>query len=135
MGIEGDIPLIVAFIILAAYTYFSGLRAPAMIALVKDAIIYITIIVAVIVVPIYISNHLGNGSGIADGYATLFAKVPSAKLLLAAETFTVFGTLALGSALALFMYPHAVTGTLAAISGRVIKRNAALLPPTASCWG
>jgi SSS family solute:Na+ symporter len=128
MGIQGDIPLIVAFIILAAYTYFSGLRAPAMIALVKDAIIYLTIIVAVIAVPIYISNHLGNGSGIADGYATLFAKVPSAKLLLAPKTFTVFGTLALGSALALFMYPHAITGTLAANSGRVIKRNAALLP-------
>jgi SSS family solute:Na+ symporter len=128
MGIQGDIPLIVAFIILAAYTYFSGLRAPAMIALVKDAIIYLTIIVAVIAVPIYISNHLGNGSGIADGYATLFAKVPDAKLLLAPKTFTVFGTLALGSALALFMYPHAITGTLAANSGRVIKRNAALLP-------
>ncbi|HEX5548265.1 MAG TPA: sodium:solute symporter [Ktedonobacterales bacterium] len=128
MGIQGDIPLIVAFLVLAAYTYFSGLRAPAMIALVKDAIIYITIIIAVIAIPIYISNHLGNGSGIADGYATLFAKVPSAKLLLAPKTFTVFGTLALGSALALFMYPHAITGTLAANSGRVIKRNAALLP-------
>src|SRR5690242_13301553 len=128
MGIQGDIPLIVAFLVLAAYTYFSGLRAPAMIALVKDAIIYITIIIAVIAIPIYISNHLGNGSGIADGYATLFAKVPSAKLLLAPKTFTVFGTLALASALALFMYPNAITGTLAANSGRVIKRNAALLP-------
>ena len=128
MGITGDLPLIIAFVVLAAYTYFSGLRAPAMIALVKDAIIYITIIVAVVVVPIYISNHLGNGSGIADGYATMFAKVPAAKLLLAPKTFTVFGTLALGSALALFMYPHAVTGVLAANSGRVIKRNAALLP-------
>jgi SSS family solute:Na+ symporter len=128
MGIQGDIPLIVAFLILAAYTYFSGLRAPAMIALVKDAIIYITIIVAIIVVPIYISSHLGNGSGLADGYATMFAKVPDAKLLLAPKTFTVFGTLALGSALALFMYPHSITGVLAANSGRVIKRNAALLP-------
>src|SRR5579871_1836066 len=36
MGIEGDLPLIIAFAILASYTYFSGLRAPAMIALVKD---------------------------------------------------------------------------------------------------
>src|SRR5689334_16024160 len=61
MGIEGDWPLVIAFVILAAYTYFSGLRAPAMIALVKDVIIYITIIIAIIVVPIYISSHLGNG--------------------------------------------------------------------------
>ena len=128
MGIQGDIPLIVAFLILAAYTYFSGLRAPAMIALVKDAIIYITIIVAIIVVPIYISIHQGDGSGLANGYATMFAKVPDTKLLLAPKTFTVFGTLALGSALALFMYPHAITSVLSANSGRVIKRNAALLP-------
>jgi Na+(H+)/acetate symporter ActP len=36
MGISGDGPLIIAFVILAAYTYQSGLRAPALIAIVKD---------------------------------------------------------------------------------------------------
>ena len=51
MGVEGDLPLIVAFIILALYTYNSGLRAPALIAFVKDTLIYLTIIVAVIVIP------------------------------------------------------------------------------------
>src|ERR687896_728826 len=44
--------LIVAFIILALYTYNSGLRAPALIAFVKDTLIYLTIIVAVIVIPV-----------------------------------------------------------------------------------
>jgi SSS family solute:Na+ symporter len=48
LGIEGEWPLIIAFAILAAYTYTSGLRAPAMIALVKDTLIYATVIVAVI---------------------------------------------------------------------------------------
>ena len=33
-----------------------------------------------------------------------------------------------GSALALFLYPHAITGLLSAGSRKVIKRNAALLP-------
>jgi SSS family solute:Na+ symporter len=42
--------------------------------------------------------------------------------------YIAFSTLALGSALALFMYPHSITGTLAAKSGKVIKRNTALLP-------
>src|SRR5215213_7670439 len=51
MGVTGEWPLIVAFIILAAYTYNSGLRAPALIAFVKDTLIYLTIIVAVIVIP------------------------------------------------------------------------------------
>src|SRR5579863_7959829 len=35
LGLNVDLPLLIAFIILAAYTYTSGLRAPAMIALVK----------------------------------------------------------------------------------------------------
>ena len=32
-----DLPLIIAFVVLAAYTYTSGLRAPALIAVVKDS--------------------------------------------------------------------------------------------------
>src|SRR5680860_48909 len=51
MGVTGHVPIIVAFAILAAYTYNSGLRAPALIAFVKDALIYVVIIVAVIVIP------------------------------------------------------------------------------------
>ena len=52
MGVEGEWPLIIAFVILAAYTYQSGLRAPALIAFVKDTLIYIVVIVAVIYIPI-----------------------------------------------------------------------------------
>src|SRR5947208_6158102 len=51
MGVNGDWPLIIAFAVLAAYTYQSGLRAPALIALVKDALIWITVLVAVIYIP------------------------------------------------------------------------------------
>jgi SSS family solute:Na+ symporter len=69
-GFGGDIPLIIAFIILAAFTYTSGLRAPAMIAIVKDLLIYITVLAAVIVVPL----HLG-------GYAHVFAAIPAALFL------------------------------------------------------
>jgi len=49
MGVQGDLPIVIAFVILAAYTYQSGLRAPALIAVVKDAVIYVTVIAAVIV--------------------------------------------------------------------------------------
>src|SRR6187549_3830073 len=51
MGVNGHLPLVVAFAILAVYTYNSGLRAPALIAFVKDTLIYIVIVVAVIVIP------------------------------------------------------------------------------------
>src|SRR5215469_13895949 len=57
LGVSGtgwvaDLPLIVAFLILAAFTYSSGLRAPASIAIVKDLLIYTTAFTAVIVIPI-----------------------------------------------------------------------------------
>src|SRR6185312_14253804 len=50
-GLSGEIPLLIAFLVLAIYTYNSGLRAPALIAFVKDGLIYLTIIVAIIVIP------------------------------------------------------------------------------------
>lgn len=123
MGLRGDLPLIIAFAILAAYTYTSGLRAPALIAVVKDLMIYITVIAAAIIIP----EHLG-------GYAHIFASVAKNKLTLAhppagsTGAYSAYGTLAFGSALALFLYPHAVTGVLSANSRRVVRRNTAILP-------
>jgi SSS family solute:Na+ symporter len=117
MGIRGDLPLVIAFVILAAYTYQSGLRAPALIAVVKDAIIYVTVIAAVVVIPL----KLG-------GYGAVFDAVPAKKLILAPEQVTAYATLALGSALALFLYPHSMTGVLSSNGRAVIKRNTALLP-------
>ena len=39
-----------------------------------------------------------------------------------------YATLALGSALALFLYPHSITGVLAASNRDVLKRNMSALP-------
>lgn len=122
-GIIGDLPLIIAFIILAAFTYTSGLRAPAMIAVVKDLLIYLVVIAVTIWVPI----KLG-------GFGPLFSAIPAAKLTLAPPgpdtygAYSTYGTLALGSALALFLYPHSFTAILSSSSPVAIKRNAALLP-------
>jgi SSS family solute:Na+ symporter len=122
-GFAADLPLLVAFIVLAAFTYSSGLRAPASIAVVKDVLIYITALAAIIVIP----AQLG-------GFAKVFAAVPAKKLLLAVPgpmttgSYSGYATLALGSALALFLYPHSLTGILSASSGQAIRRNAAMLP-------
>ena len=122
-GFAHDLPLIIAFAILAAYTYSSGLRAPALIALVKDLLIYLTVIVAIIVIP----AHLG-------GYGAVFDAIPRDKLLLTPPSggnlgsYSAYATLAVGSALALFLYPHALTGLLSARRRLVVKRNMALLP-------
>ena len=122
-GFVGELPLIISFIVLAAFTYKSGLRAPAMIAVVKDVLIYITVIAAVVVIP----AKLG-------GYGALFAKIPVDKLLLKPPSadslngFSAYATLAFGSALALFLYPHSITATLSSNSGNTIRRNMVLLP-------
>jgi solute:Na+ symporter, SSS family len=122
-GLTADLPLIIAFLILAAFTYSSGLRAPASIAVVKDLLIYITAFAAVIAIPI----ELG-------GFGKVFAAVPASKLLLAPPgahgtgAYGSYATLALGSALALLLYPHSMTAILSASSGRAVRRNAALLP-------
>src|SRR3982750_1867417 len=79
MGVTGDsliarpLPIIIAFAILAAYTYQSGLRAPALIAFVKDTLIYIVIIVAVL----YIPYKLGGWNKIFGAADAKFAKTPS----------------------------------------------------------
>jgi len=122
-GFAGDIPLIIAFVILAAFTYSSGLRAPAAIAVVKDLLIYVTAFAAVVIVPI----KLG-------GFGPIFAAVPPEKLLLAVPqgqttgAYGTYATLALGSAFALLLYPHTMTGILSATSGHTVRRNGALLP-------
>jgi solute:Na+ symporter, SSS family len=117
MGVPVTASLIAAFAIVAVFTFVSGLRAPALIALVKDTLIILTVIVAVI----YITYQLG-------GFDDIFAQVPTAKQTLAPEQYAGFATLALGSALALFLYPHAITGIFGSSSQRVIRRNASLLP-------
>jgi len=132
-----DLPLFIAFAVLAAYTYSSGLRAPALIAFVKDTLIYVVIIVAVIYIPHHIGGwghifdtvskgfgdfNTSNADAIASGQAAPKAIMPPEALHLA------YGSLALGSALALFMYPHSVTGVLSTRSRSVIRRNASLLP-------
>jgi SSS family solute:Na+ symporter len=122
-GLAADLPLIIAFAILAAVTYTSGLRAPAMIAVVKDTLIYITAIALAIVVPL----KLG-------GYSAIFSAIPPEKLLLASPgpntlgQYSAFATLALGSAFALFLYPHTITAVLSSSSPDVVRRNAAYLP-------
>ena len=121
-GFVGHLPLIIAFVILAAFTYQSGLRAPALIAIVKDTLIFVTIFAAIVIIP----AQLG-------GYSAIFSAVPQEKLTLTPPgegtlgSYSAYATLALGSALALFLYPHAFTAILSSSSGNVIRRNAALL--------
>jgi SSS family solute:Na+ symporter len=129
-----DLPLFIAFLVLAIFTYVSGLRAPALIAFIKDSLIYLFVIVAVF----YIPTRLGGWSHIFGTAQTHFNSisptthkpigtyVPTSHAI--GSTQLDFASLALGSAVALFLYPHAITGTLAAKRRSVVKRNMIYLP-------
>ncbi len=122
-GIRGEWPLVLAFVILSAYTWSSGLRAPAVIAIVKDAMLWIMVIVAIIWLPI----KLG-------GYARIFELANErlgahhASIHLAQGQFLGYSTLAIGSAVALMMYPHTATAVLSSKSADTVRRNATIVP-------
>ncbi|KJE23430.1 Na+/proline symporter [Frankia torreyi] len=129
-----DLPIIVAFGILAVCTYTAGLRAPALIAFAKDLLIYAVVLVAVVVLP----HRLGGFSAIFDAAERKFdaanavaagsGRPATAVFIPGPKDFLAYGTLALGSAMALFLYPHAITGVLATRGREVIRRNTAVLP-------
>jgi SSS family solute:Na+ symporter len=101
------------------------IQVARVVAIVKDILIYATVIAAFIVIPARL-----------DGFASIFsaaqhalAQAPKpASIQLASTGYSAYATLAFGSALALFMYPHAITGVLSAKSTDVIRRNMAVLP-------
>ena len=124
LGLNGEVPLIAAFLILALYTYSSGLRAPALIAFVKDIMIYIVVLVAVAIIPLKLGGYAAVFSAAEAGFK---AKGAGGITLVPAQMLP-YATLALGSAMAAFMYPHTLTGIFASKSGETIRKNAILLP-------
>lgn len=125
LGLTGKWPITVAFLILAAYTYSSGLRAPAIIAVVKDVMLYIMVLAAVVILP----WKLGGFAHIFQvAKSALPTHTPPGSILLAPAQMLPYITLGIGSSIALLLYPHTATAMLSASSSKAIKRNAALLP-------
>src|ERR1700719_3324508 len=125
IGLTGEFPIIAAFIVLALYTYSSGLRAPALIAFVKDIMIYIVVLVAVVVVPVRLGGYGAVFAAAGDAFAT---KGGATGLTLKDSQYLAYATLAFGSALESFMYSHTLTGVFASKSADTIRKNAILLP-------
>ena len=125
MGLRGEWPLILAFIILALYTYSAGLRAPAIIAVIKDLMLYIMVLAAVLILPAKVG---GFAHIFAVAKAALPLHTPPGAMLLRPGQLLPYSTLAIGSALALILYPHTSTAVLSSSGPNTLRRNAALLP-------
>ena len=96
-----------------------------MIAFVKDIMIYIVVIAAVAFIPLHLG---GYGAVFRAAQETLHAKGGPAGLTLKPAQMLPFATLAFGSAVAAFMYPHTMTGVLSSSSADTVRKNAILLP-------
>ncbi|WP_127506564.1 sodium:solute symporter family protein [Actinoplanes solisilvae] len=126
MGLPKGWPLTLAFVVLALYTFNSGLRGPALVSIVKDALI----LWAVLAVLMIVAMTPGQWETIFKIAEDRYAVTPRTDdgLLLPVQSQLNYVTLALGSAVALFLYPHTLTGVLAARNRGTLRRNLAVLP-------
>ena len=124
LGLGGALPLLLAFGLLAFFTFNSGLRAPALLAILKDFLLLITVLMLLL----WLGVTEGGWGDVIRAAGTKFAHRSSGGLLLAPAGQLGYVTLVLGSALALFLYPHAITGVLAARNRATLKRSMSTLP-------
>ncbi len=113
----GEISLLISFVILAAFTYTSGLRGATLTAIFKDILIWITVIAVIVVVPISFG-----------GFGNAFKEIKPNYVTLSDSLVPAYATLVLGSALALYLYPHAINGVLSAESAKKLRTSTGLLP-------
>ena len=123
LGFSGTLPLVFAFVSLATYTWLGGLHAPALTAFIKDVMIYIAVLAAVTIVPMYLGGYGHMFSVAAQHLPATTNGQP-----LSSSQVIPYASLALSSAFAAFLYPHTLTGILAAKSADTIRQNAVFLP-------
>ncbi|MBG0562482.1 sodium:solute symporter family protein [Actinoplanes aureus] len=125
VGFGGEWPLLAAVTVMSVCTFRSGLRAPALLSVVKDVLMAWMLLTALLVVAMY-----GGWDRTFRVSGEYFAGTPSPVdgLLLPDTGHLGFLTLVIGSALAVFAYPHALVGMLAAKDRATVRRNAAALP-------
>jgi SSS family solute:Na+ symporter len=125
VGVPGEWPMLVAVVAVSLCTFRSGLRAPALLSIAKDVLLVWLVLSMAMVV------------AWSGGWDVAFARAerrlaldasPVSGLLLPSNGQLGYFTLIIGSALAIFAYPHAVTGILAAKDRATIQRNAAAMP-------
>ncbi|MGB3261359.1 sodium:solute symporter family protein [Paenisporosarcina sp.] len=116
--------VIISFLLVALYTFFSGIKGPAYTAVIKDILVWVIMLFLVASIPII---HFGSWGSMIDKIVT-----DSPELLTIPTTgpkgIPWFLTASLVSGLALFMWAHAVTGVFTAKSADVLRKNAIYLP-------
>jgi len=132
VGMTGEWPLLIALTVLSITTFRGGLRAPALLSIAKDILLIWLILSVVLVVAMS-----GGWGGAFSASALRFDHdtSPTSALLLSQPGQFAYLTLALGSGLSIYAYPHALTAILAAKDRATVRRNSAALPIYALALG
>ncbi|WP_212846288.1 sodium:solute symporter [Catellatospora sp. IY07-71] len=125
LGVTGEWPLAAAVAVASVCTFRSGLRAPALLSIAKD-ILLLWLVLAVILLVAMSGGWVAAFRSAGERFTADAS--PASGLLLPEGGWSGYLTLVLGSALAIFAYPHALTGILAARDRATVQRNAAALP-------
>ncbi|MGI5424922.1 sodium:solute symporter family protein [Streptomyces sp. CA-179760] len=120
-GVVGDLVLVALFAGLAVATYRHGLRAPTVISALKAVAVFVSLTA----VTWLVLERFGGPGPVFDGAA---ARLGDPALLLSPAQQPAYATLALGSALALLMYPHVLTAGFAADGPRTLRKVSVALP-------
>ncbi|MGL4742916.1 MAG: sodium:solute symporter family protein [Dermatophilaceae bacterium] len=119
-SVGADLAMAATFAVLAVATFRHGLGAPAAVAPVKGVLVFaVTALLTVLAL-----RATGGAGSLVDRAGTALDDVPTGQgsLLLPAGLGSAYVSLAVGSALALVLYPHVLTPTFAARSPAVIRR-------------
>lgn len=122
--INVKVVVITSFLLVALYTFFSGIKGPTYTAILKDILVWTIMLFLVVSLPII---HFGGWSPMIDTF------VKESPQLLTIPTsgpkgIPWFMTASLVSALALFMWAHGATGVFTAKSADAVRKNAMFLP-------
>jgi SSS family solute:Na+ symporter len=116
--------VIVSFLLVALYTFFSGIKGPTIAAILKDILVWVVMLFLVVTLPVI---HFGGWNSMVH---TLAQKSPQLLTIPVSGPKGIpwFITAAIVSALALFMWAHAATGVFTAKSADTLRKNAIFLP-------
>jgi len=116
--------VVVSFLLVALYTFFSGIKGPTYTAIIKDILVWVIMLFLVVNLPII---HFGGWGSMIDKVAKdspQLLTIPTS----GPKGIPWFLTASLISGLALFMWAHAATGVFTAKSADALRKNAIFLP-------
>ena len=124
-AINTKIAILISFLLTSLFVYTSGIRGAAWVAIIKDILMILAVVIVGIGVPVIYFGGFGKM------FKVLIEKMPDYIVFPGADpgmdVIWVMSTLLL-TGLGFYMWPHVFGSAFSAKSDRIIKRNAIIMP-------